>query len=175
MIKKSAFTGDAVERLLAANDMSGEQLAGDLNISPQHSSNIKNNRRTMQADIARESIDIYDHPAYSMDILYEFSGGLTSPVLRGKNIEQHRLAFSANAQREIEEGLEKIKEVCLAKPPSSLDRDEKESVKSLMDELLDARIHTDNLLMQLQLEYKISIKDRIKVLGPQWKAKGWLQ
>src|SRR5690606_21387198 len=124
---------------------------------------------------AHESIDLYDNPSYTMDILYEFSSGFTSPVLRGKNIEQHRLAFSANAKREIEESLEMLQQVCLAKPPSSLDPNEKESVKNLMDEFLEARIHIDNLLMQLQVEYKISIKDRIKGLIPRWKAKGWLQ
>jgi transcriptional regulator with XRE-family HTH domain len=173
-IKKSVFAGPAVERLLASNDLSGEQLAMDLNISSQHGSNIKNNRRTMQADIAQESITLYDNPEYTMDILYEFSGGLTSPVLRGKNIEQHRLAFSANAERELTEGLEMIKKICLAKPPSSLDSSERENVKNLMDELLDARIHIDNLLMQIQVEYKLSIKERIKSLLPQWKMKGWL-
>lgn len=173
-IKKSAFTGEAVERLLAANNESGEQLALKLNISPQHGSNIKNNRRTMQADIAQESIALYDNPEYTMDLLYTFSDGMTSPVLRGKNIEQHRLAFRDNASREIEEGLEMVKKVCMAKPPSALDANEKESVKTMMDELLDARVHIDNLLMQVQNEYKISIKERIKAMIPQWKAKGWI-
>ncbi|OHX52046.1 hypothetical protein [Planococcus faecalis] len=67
-----------------------------------------------------------------------------------------------------------IKKVCLAKPPSTLDAYEKESVLTMMDELLDARIHIDNLLMQVQIEYKVSIKERIKSLIPRWKAKGWL-
>lgn len=174
-LKSSAHVGKAISHLAKAEELSGEQMALDLNVSPQLISHMKTERRTMQADIAQESINLYDNPTYAMDILYEFSNGMTSPVLRGKNIEQHRLAFSANAKREIEEGLDKIKQVCLAKPPSSLDQNERESVKSMMDELLDARIHIDNLLMQVQIEYKISIKDRIKSLIPQWKAKGWLQ
>lgn len=174
-IKRSANVGNSINRLLESEGISGEQVALDLNVSPQLISHMKKDRRTMQADIAQESIAMYDNPSYTMDILYEFSGGLTSPVLNGKNIEQHRLAISANAKREIEEGLEMVKKVCLAKPPSSIDANEKESVKNMMDELLEAKIHIDNLLMQVQIEYKISIKDRIKGLIPRWKAKGWLQ
>ncbi|MGE6370609.1 hypothetical protein ACQKDB_15895 [Planococcus kocurii] len=174
-MKRSAKVGSAVNRLLEEGERTGEQIAVDLNVSPQLVSHIKKNRRTMQADIAQESMALYDNPIYTMDILYEFSDHMTSPVLRGKNIEPHRLAFSANAKREIEEGLEMMKTVCLAKPPSSLDGNEIQSVKNLMDELLDARIHVDNLLMQIQVEYKLSIKERIKSLIPRWKAKGWLE
>jgi|GEM_PF-924267 len=173
-LKRSAKAGEAINRLIEGEEMTGEQIAMDLNISAQLVSHIKKERRTMQADIAQDSIALYDNPEYTMDILYEFSGGMTSPVLRGKNIEQHRLAFSAHAKREIEESLEMIQKVCLAKPPSSLDVNEKESVKNLMDELLEARIHIDNLLRQVQVEYKISIKERINSLIPRWKAKGWL-
>lgn len=173
-IRRSANTGKAINRLIEGEGITGEQIAMDLNVSSQLVSHMKKERRTMQADIAKDSIALYDNPEYTMDILYEFSDGMTSPVLRGKNIEHHRLAFSAHAKREIEESLEMIKKVCLAKPPNSLDCIEKESVKNLMDELLDARIHIDNLLMQVQIEYKLSIKERVKSLIPRWKAKGWL-
>lgn len=173
-MKRSANAGKAINRLIEGEGMTGEQIAMDLNISSQLVSHIKKERRTMQADIAKESIALYDNPEYTMDILYAFSDGMTSPVLRGKNIEKHRLASSAYAKREIAEGLETIQKVCLAKPPSMLDANEKESVLTMMDELLDARIHIDNLLMQVQVEYKISIKERIKSLIPRWKAKGWL-
>lgn len=174
-LKKSILAGPAIERLLETEDISGEQLAMDLNISSQHGSNIKQGRRNLQADIARESINLYDNPSYTMDILYEFSDGYTSPVLRGKNIEHHRLSFAANAVREVGEGLSMIQNICLAKPPGMLDTNELQEIQNTADELIEARVFLDNLLMQLQVEYKISIKDRIKNLIPRWKAKGWLQ
>ena len=174
-IKRSALVGKAINRLVSAEEISGEQLALNLNVSPQLVSHIKNERRTMQADIAQDSIALYDSPEYIMDILWEFSSQYTSPVLRGKSMDQHRLAIEANAKREIERALEMIQTICLAKPPEVLDANEREGVKSMMDELIEARIHIDNLLKQLQVEYKISIKDRIKSLIPRWKAKGWLE
>ncbi|RAZ73603.1 helix-turn-helix domain-containing protein [Planococcus halotolerans] len=174
-LKKSALAGPALERLIAASGMSGEEIAEKLNISPQHGSNIKNSRRNMQADIARESLNCFDNPAYSMDILYEFSGGYTSPVLRGKNIEDHRLAFWVNAKQEIAEGLEKLEVTSLAKPPSEMTALEMDGVIAMIDELIESKVHIDNFLMRVQVEYEVSIKDRLKSLKPRWKAKGWLQ
>lgn len=174
-IKKSGLVGSAIERLLQTEDKSGEQLAMDLNISSQHLSNMKQGRRTMQSDIARESIALYDSPEYSMDILWEFSSNYTSPVLRGNAIEQHRLAMEANAKREIEQALHTIQTVCLAKPPEVLTQIEKDAVKKMADELIEARVLIDNFLKQIQIDYKITIKDRIKALIPTWKSKGWLQ
>lgn len=174
-LKKSALAGPALERLIAASGMSGEEIAEKLNISPQHGSNIKNSRRNMHADIAQESINHFDNPAYSMDILYEFSGGYTSPVLRGKNIEAHRLAFWVNAKQEIAEGLEKLEVTSLAKPPSEMSELELDGIRTMIDELIESRVHIDNFLMRVQEEYKVSIKDRLKSLKPRWKAKGWLQ
>lgn len=174
-IKRSALVGKAINRLVGTEKLSGEQMAMNLNVSPQLVSHMKNDRRTMQADIAHDSIAIHDNPEYNMDILWEFSSQYTSPVLRGKFMEQHRMAIAANAKREIEEALEMIKSVCLAKPPSTLDKNEREGIKNKMDDLIEARIHIDNLLKQLQVEYKISIKERIKALIPRWKAKGWME
>ncbi|MTD30188.1 hypothetical protein [Planomicrobium sp. YIM 101495] len=174
-IKKSAMVGKAINRLMETEEATGEQLAIDFNVSPQLISHIKNERRTMQADIAQESIALYDNPEYTMDILYEFSSKFTSPVLRGRFVEQHRMTLEAYAKKEIEEALERIQNVCLAKPPSMIDENERLGVRSMMDELIEARIHIDNLLKQLQKEYKISIMDRIKALLPTWKVKGWIE
>lgn len=173
-MKKSGFVGRAVERLLHTEDKNGEQLAMTLNISPQHLSNIKQDRRTMQADIAKDSIAFCDNPEYTMDILHEFSSKYTSPVFRGKFIDQHRMCIEENAKREFERGIEIMQRISLAKPPSTLDPNERQDMMDYMDEIIEARVHADNLLKQLQIDYDISIMDRIKELIPRWKAKGWL-
>ncbi|RJS59174.1 helix-turn-helix transcriptional regulator [Bacillus sp. PK3_68] len=174
-IKPSAEVGEAVRNLLIEEDMTNEQMALDLNISKQLVSHYKNDRRKMQRDIAKQSIRVYeDSPEYIGELLYEFSDGYTSPVLKGPAIERHRLALEANAEREITEALNKIQTVCLAKPPNIIDEHEKEGIAQMMDELLEARAFIDNLNMMLEKEYGIPIKKRIKKLLPQWKAKGWL-
>jgi hypothetical protein len=173
-IKNATNMGDAVARLMESEELNGDQLAFDLNISRQLGSHMKNDRRKMQQDIARASIQTYDNPEYIADVLHEFSEGYTSPVFRGKHIEQHRLSIESFALQELQEAVAKIKEVCLAKPPEMLTAAERQEIKSLMEELLDGKAFIDNLLIQLQKDYRISIKDCIRGLTPRWMAKGWL-
>lgn len=173
-MKKSAKVGHALERLMQSEELSGGRLAEDLNISRQLGSHMKHDRRNMQQDIAQASISTYDNPEYIADVLHEFSEGYTSPVFRGKHIEQHRLSIESFALEELQEAVAKIKEVCLAKPPETLTATERQEIKSLMEELLDGKAFIDNLLIQLQKDYRISIKECIRGLMPRWMAKGWL-
>ncbi|WP_088005633.1 hypothetical protein [Indiicoccus explosivorum] len=173
-IKDSAKVGPAVASLLEQEGMTGKEMAADLNVSEQLTSHYKHNRRNMHREIAQASMDCYDNPEYRMDLLFEFSSGYTPPVLRGRNIEQHRLSYEAHTERELAEAIDVIKKVCLARPPQSLSKDELEGVKEIVDELLDVRTLTDNFLKQLQVEYGISITERIKAMMPRWKARGWL-
>ncbi|TQR21826.1 hypothetical protein [Psychrobacillus vulpis] len=173
-IKNAANVGQAVARLMDSEELNGDQLAFDLNISRQLGSHMKNDRRKMQQDIARTSMQTYDNPEYITDVLYEFSEGYTSPVFRGKHIEQHRLSIESYTIQELQEAIAKMKEVNLAKPPGVISKEERIEVKALMEELLDGKVFIDNMLIQLQKDYRISIKDCIRGLMPQWMAKGWL-
>lgn len=173
-IKTAANMGDAVARLMESEELNGDQLAFDLNISRQLGSHMKKDRRKMQQDIAKASIQTYDNPEFIHDVLHEFSEGYTSPVLRGKNIEQHRLSIESYTIIELQEAIDKMQEVCLAKPPSIISKEEKQEIRNLMEELLDGKVFIDNLLIQLQKDYRISIKDCIRGLMPRWISRGWL-
>ena len=173
-IQRSANAGEPLERLLISENAQHEQLAWDLHISPQMISHMKTNRRKMQQDIAKESIRLYDNPEYIMDILHEFSHGFTSPVMRGKNIEQHRLALRHTTAKEMRNVLLMMEEAGLEKNIESLSTVERERIANLMDALLHSRLHSDNLLKQLQVEYRMSLKMRIKDVLIKWKALGWI-
>lgn len=173
-IKNAANMGPAISRLMESEELNGDQLAFDLNISRQLGSHMKTDRRKMQQDVAITAMETYDNPEFIADVLHEFSEGYTSPVLRGKHIEQHRLAIESHTIQELQEAIAKMQEVCLAKPPSIITKEEKQEIKSLMEELLDGKVFIDNLLIQLQKDYRISIKDCIRGLIPRWMAKGWL-
>lgn len=173
-IKRSADVGNAIERLLVSENAQHEQLAFDLNVSTQMVSHMKNGRRPMQQDLAKESIRLYDNPEYIMDILYEFSSGFTSPVLRGKRIEQHRLALAEHVKREMRVALRLMEEGGLEDAPESLSTERKEAVEDIVNQLITLRVLEDNLLKQLQADYRISIKQRIQAMVVRWKAVGWL-
>lgn len=173
-IKDSANVGGALERLMESEQASTAQLSFDLNFSKSMVNHIKNDIRKMPADVARESIRLYDNPEYIMDIVYEFSDGFTSPVLRGKHIEHHRLASAAHVKREAHTMLLLIEESQLEKPVNTLSTDEREAINQLVDAVIVSRIHHDNLLKQLQVEYRVSVKERLKGIVKRFMAVGWI-
>lgn len=174
-MKKSANVGNAIKVLEKDEELTNDQLAFDLNLSPQMVSHMKNDRRVMQQDIARESIAIYDNPRYTMEILHEFSDGFAVPMMDGKAVDWHRLSLLAMLKKQFEEALEALKEVDFTKPPQAMEKHERELMVKAFDEILDARLSLENWLTQLQEDYGISIKKRMKAMTPRWKARGWLQ
>jgi len=174
LIKESVYAASAIETLQKEEGLEGVQLAMDLNVSPQLISNIKHGHRKLQKDIAKASLTTYDSPMYAMELLYEFSDGYTSPVLKGKAIEHHRLALEEFANEQMEEAQRILKEVSFIKPPGETTEQEKERIKEVIYELLDAETAISNLKAVLVDEYNISLKKCIKERKPYWKSKGWI-
>ncbi|MGE7621732.1 hypothetical protein ACQKMD_01395 [Viridibacillus sp. NPDC096237] len=175
MLEKSADASKAIQNLIENENVTNEQLAIDFKLSPQMVSHLKNGRRLMQNDIAQASIQAYENSEYRTDLINAFTGGLTTPVLRGKNIERHRLSLAANTVKEMQEATEAAKNLVLVKPPGEVDKNERQEVDVIYDEMLEAVMFGENLLMQLENDYGISRKKRIRLNEPRWKARGWLQ
>ena len=175
MIQKSANVGKAIQLLEESEDLNNEQISFDLKLSPQMVSHMKNDRRVMQQDVAKASIATYDNPEYIATIIREFSNGYTNPVLTGKNIERHRLSLAANAVKEMSEAIQALKNIMLVKPPETLEINEKQDIERIYDEIHEATIFAENLLMQFEHDYGISKRKRIKLNTPRWKARGWVQ
>mgnify|MGYP001229761404 CR=1 FL=1 len=174
-MKEKAYVGDAVKILQEQEELNQEQLAFDLNVSPGMISHYKNNRRPMQRDVAQESLKMHDNPIYQMQVLYEFSDGLTSPVLDGDAIEQHRLAFKDFLANEAREAFQKLKDVNLLKCPTQADKNDIEQIKQLIWELDDAEIAIANFKMILAKEYRVSLIKEKHSRQATFKAKGWVR
>lgn len=174
MIKHAAYASNAIQTLLKEEGLEGVDVAEALHISPQLVSNIKNGHRKLQRDIAKDSIQKYDSPLYLLELLYEFTGGLSSPVMRGKSVEQHRLAFEEFTIKQLEEAKHILDEVSLVKPPGSTTEEEQEQIKEVIYELLDAEMAISNLIAVLCKEYDISYKRCVNDRKLNWKARGWI-
>ncbi|MGG3450236.1 hypothetical protein [Domibacillus aminovorans] len=185
VVKKSANVGQIVERMLSDEDLSVNQIAFDLDVSPQMASHLKNNRRTMQQDIAKRAINVYnDSPAFVMDLLFEFSDGYTSPVLRGKALEQHRLSFKefladewADVQRKVypteKDDLEY--KFDWKKAPENATKEEVAWIKDLIIELNEAEMAVTNFRRHLYEAYLINPKQVQKETFSRIKTKGWIE
>ncbi|OMC86892.1 hypothetical protein BK128_09510 [Viridibacillus sp. FSL H7-0596] len=175
MIEKSANVSKAIQDLIQNGDVTNEELAVALNMSPQMVSHLRHGRRPMQQDVARHAIQTHDDPIFKADLLYKFSGGMTPPILRGKNIERHRVSLSVNTVKEMQEAIQGLSNPILAKPPESLTDLEREIVNGIYKELDEALVVGFNSKIQMQVDYKISEKDFKKKNDPYFKAIGWLQ
>ncbi|MFE8697939.1 XRE family transcriptional regulator [Cytobacillus sp. FJAT-53684] len=165
----------AVQRLLDEEGLTQVQMALDLFVSEQLVSHIKNGRRKMVDDVAKRSLEIYDNPFYSIDVLHEFGDRCSPPVFRGNSVEQHRLAFEEVTIHEALEAIDILNEVSFVRNPSQINKEERDRVKQAIGELLDVEAWARNLAALLCSEYKISWKDSYKKRVPIWKSKGWIQ
>lgn len=174
MIKDSVYASAAIQTLQKEEGLDGIQIAKDLNISPQLVSNIKHGHRKLHKDIAQASMKIYDCPEYVLELLNEFSDGFTPPVLRGKSIEKHRLALEEFTVEQVKEVIQILEDVSLVKPPGMTTEEEKERIREVIYELMDAETAIANLKAILADEYGISLKKCINERKPYWKARGWI-
>lgn len=174
MIKDSVYASTAIQTLQKEEGLDGIQIAKDLNISPQLVSNIKHGHRKLHKDIAQASMKIYDCPEYVLELLNEFSDGFTPPVLRGKSIEKHRLALEEFTVEQVKEVIQILEDVSLVKPPGMTTEEERERIREVIYELMDAEAAIVNLMAILANEYAISLKKCRKERKPVWKAKGWI-
>ncbi|TDW00822.1 hypothetical protein B0G66_11522 [Bacillus badius] len=176
VLKQAAEVGEAVKTLLLEEELTVEQMSMDLNISKQLGSHIKNDRRRMQQDVAKASIQAYDCPAYATDLIHEFSGGYTPPVLRGRAVDwENRLAVEDFAIREVQEViaiLENIRPI-LNRKPGETTKEERERIAQVTDEIYDAEAALANLKITLAKNYNISLKKRHENRKVVWKAKEW--
>ncbi|MGG0663445.1 hypothetical protein ABE042_04975 [Viridibacillus arvi] len=175
MIEKSADVSKVIQDLIQNGDVTNEELAVALNMSPQMISHLRHGRRPMQQDVAQHAIQTYNDPIFKADLLYKFSGGSTFPILRGKNIERHRVSLSVNAIKEMQEAIQGLSDPILAKPPESLNDLEREKVHGIHKEIYEAGTFIFNTAIQMQVDYKISEKEFKKKNDPYFKAIGWLQ
>lgn len=177
-IKKSVHAGKMLERMIEEEGVTVNQIAFDLGVSPQLASHIKNNRRAIQRDIAERAINVFnDCPAFVMDLIFEFSSGFTSPVLRGKAIEQHRLSFKHFLLKEWTDVYGRIgsDDFDWCKPPDEVSKEEKAWVKDLIIELNEMEMAVANFKRHLYEAYLINPKQVRDETMVRIKAKGWVE
>lgn len=111
-----------------------------------------------------------------MDLIFEFSNGFTTPVLRGKAIEQHQLSFKHFLLKEWTDVYDRIRseEFDWCKPPNEVTKEEKDWVKDLTVELNELEMATANFRRHLYEAYLVSPKQVRDETLSRAKAKGWL-
>lgn len=155
-MKESAKVQEALA-ILQQEGLTQKQIAQDTYQSYELVNKQTKGTRTMNKDVARRAMQVYQNYEFEASILHEFSDGLASPVMGGPYVERHRMVLEEIAEMETRDVLRIINEVSLVKPPNACSKDERENVRRMMHELIEARVAIDNLLMVLERDYGFSV------------------
>lgn len=174
-MKKVINAHKPLTQLIEDEKIPNTQLAVELNYSNSAISRIKVGDRAMSQETAKESMLIHDNAKYIAGITHEFTDGFTSPVLDGAGFDMHRLVLLNQFKNQEKEVYTLLQQVDFSKMPSEVDEKDLKNITNVMDELLTLRFFLENSVIQLQQDYEISIKKRMRTLMLHWKMKGWLK
>jgi len=87
----------------------------------------------------------------------------------------HRLVLLNQFKNQEKEVYTLLQQVDFSKMPSEVDEKDLKNITNVMDELLTLRFFLENSVIQLQQDYGVSIKKRMRALMLHWKMKGWLK
>ncbi|MBC2148133.1 hypothetical protein [Listeria booriae] len=172
-LKKSV---DATEAMKFIKHIPQKQLAGIMQTSRANVSHFGTGKRNMQQDIAREAMKHIENGGFMLELLHQFSDGVTTPLLDGTAIDTHRLSLLAMFESEAEE-LEEVQHrltLTLAKKPDQLDHEEKEQIRQFMNELVDVCTVANNALFNLAHVYNLSVKCLMSERKAQFKKYHWI-
>lgn len=174
-MKKSINAQKALTQLIEDEKIPNTQLAKEWDYSNSAISRIKVGERTMSQQTARKSMEKHDNAKYIAGLTHEFTAGFTPPVLNGNKFDVHRMVLLDQFKKQEKEVYELLQKVDLSKVPSEATKQDLQDVEDIMDALLTLRMFLENSVIQLQQDYGVSIKKRMKALMLHWKMKGWIQ
>jgi transcriptional regulator with XRE-family HTH domain len=142
-----------------------EQLTLDLPISRESLAKYETGDRRFPKDMYLPVAEKLDDEEFYFITWNEAAGVVSIPYFDGEYIEHHSASMKHLAQIETNEALDHLERACWYKPVHSRSDSEKEEMKKVLRELLDAAASMVNLVAVICREYDFSMKDVFK----QWR------
>jgi transcriptional regulator with XRE-family HTH domain len=124
--------------------------------------------RTFPKSLYPSVTQALDDPQYYFESWEETTGYVSIPFFNGEYIDKHPASMCYMVRRETGEALEKMDKACWIKPVHIRTDSEREEMKQVMKELLDAAASMINLVAVLCREYGFSMRGIYK----QWRLSG---
>lgn len=151
--------GTTIARARKEKGITQEQLAWDLGVSREAQSKYETGARRFPEDLRSKVVQKLDDPDLYIEMAVEATGGVAIPILNGDYIDRHRAAMKDLVQYETNEALEKLAQTSLIKPVQFATEQDKEEMKRVIKELLDAVCSMINMIAVLCREYGFSMKE----------------
>jgi transcriptional regulator with XRE-family HTH domain len=156
------------EELAAARKRKGytqEQLTLDLPISRESLAKYETGDRRFPKDMYLPVAEKLDDEEFYFTSWKEAAGVVSIPYFNGDHIDHHSSSMKHLVQIETNEALEHLERACWFKPIHSRSESEKEEMKRVLRELLDAAASMVNLVAVICREYDFSMKEVFQ----QWR------
>jgi len=154
--------GTTLKEALKAMRVDQADIAEETHYSHQTVSAWANDTRNISAETLLKVASHLDYPDLYLESAVKATDGVAIPVLDGDYIDRHPAAMKDLVQVETNEALDKMAQASMIKPIRSATQSDKEEMKRVIKELLDAACSMINMIAVLCREYEFSMKDIYK-------------
>ncbi len=165
--------GEELAEARKRQGLTQEQLAMDLPVSRETIAKYETNQRKFQEDLYQQVAYSVDDPEYYFATWNEAAGHVSIPYFNGDYIDRHPASMKYMVQQETNEALDQMERVCWAKPIRMQNESEREEIKRVIHEILDAAASMINLVAVLCKEYDFSMKSIYKMWWASIKTRRW--
>lgn len=147
-------------------ELSQEQLAFNLKYDRTTITKWESGERKIPYDVHKKIASVIDDEQFYFESWGEMTGYVSIPFFNGKDIEQRSVNMKHLVQLKTNEAMERLEKPCWYKPIDSQSREEKEEMKNVIRELLDASASMVNLVAMICKEYNFSMRDLFR----EWRG-----
>jgi transcriptional regulator with XRE-family HTH domain len=165
--------GSALREGLNDQELKQLEIALETNYSEKTVSAWVTENRRIPKEVRSKISQKVDHPYVYLEMQLEATGGVGIPVLNGDFIDTHPAAMKDLVQIETNEALDNLEKASMIKPIHLRTEEERQEMRKVVMELLDAIASMTNLVAVICKEYKFSMKELFGSWRATLKARRW--
>jgi transcriptional regulator with XRE-family HTH domain len=139
--------------------ISQQEVSQGINYSREAVSKFESGDRTIPKEVVQKIAQNIDDPRLYFETWKENSGFVSVPFFDGDYIDQHPASMMYLVQKETGEALDSIKSATWSKPAKMCTQEEKDHLKQVLKENLDAAASMINLVACMCKEHGFSMRD----------------
>ena len=151
--------GTAVAEARKRQEKTQQDVSQGINYSREAISKFETGDRPIPKEVISKITHNIDDPQLYFDSWKETSGFVSIPYFDGDYIEQHPTSMMYLVQKETAEALEAIESAAWSKPASMFSTEERDHMKQVLKENLDAATSMINLVACICKVHDFSMKD----------------
>jgi len=165
--------GEVIRNARKHRKMTPIEFAESLHVSRSLTEKWETGERSVVDSYRKDIAEVLDTPELYFQSWKESTGFVSLPYLDGVNIDHHPSAMRFMALREVKQALNDMDNVCWTKPVEAKSEQERQEVRKVIFEILDAATTLINLVAILVRRYDFSMKKIFKEWRLTVKARGW--